>query len=95
MTYVVPARVAHCGEGSGLALADTVYVMRVPDGQPMVLTGSAAWIWCLVADGEVDVTGTLADALDMPRDALEADVSAFLTDLAEHGFLETATTGSG
>ena len=66
----------------------TVYLMHLPDGQPMALRGTAALIWVLANDGEDDVAAALASLLDTPRPDIADDVDAYLDVLVDQGWLE-------
>jgi len=67
-------------------------VVRQRAGEVMVLNSTGARIMELV-DGERPVTGivdALGEEVEAPRATLEADVTAFLRELAEAGVLEGA-----
>lgn len=65
-----------------------VYLMRLPDGDPLVLQGSGGVIWALAADGVDDVAAALAVAVGSPVDQISADVRSFLDDLVSRGLLD-------
>lgn len=66
----------------------TLYLMHLPDGVPMMLTGSAALIWVLASEGEQDVAGALAGLLGEERSAIADEVDAYLRLLVAQGWLE-------
>lgn len=89
--YRVPERLAHVvgprpsGDGD-----PTVFLVRLPDGLPVVLRGSAAMIWVLAADGEDDVATAVGALTGMARESVVDDVDRYLDDLVEHGLLDLA-----
>jgi len=85
--YRIPARLAHVVPDGDRDLSSVVYLMRLPDGVPVVLRDSAAWIWQLAADGEQDVAGALASLLGLGREAVDDDVVAYLDELVARGLL--------
>ena len=86
--YSVPERVAHVErDADGLP---QVFLMRLPDGQPVALEGTAALIWTFAAEGEDDVAGAVAQAVGMPREEIADDVEAYLVRLVETGLLTCA-----
>ncbi len=87
MTYRVPDTVAYAF-GSELDPADQrVFMVTLPDGHPVVLTGSAAIIWSAAASGVVDVVATVAGDFELEPAAIHADVEAFLVDAVTRGLL--------
>ena len=87
-TYRIPRRLAHVVPGDQPDPADTVFLMKLPDGVPVILRDSAAWIWLLAADGEGDVAGAVKDLVGLDRDDIGDDVEDFLVDLVDRGLLE-------
>lgn len=86
MSYTVPDDVAWV-DGSTIASGgETVFLMRVPDGRPMVLTGSAAAIWTLAITG-VDPVAGIAELTGEAEDVIAPDTLAFLADLVDRGLL--------
>lgn len=80
--FAVGPDVAHV-EASGV-----VYVVRVPDGEILVLEGSAALIWALaLEDAEAPLVRRVADVAGRPEDKLERDVQGFVDDLVSLGLL--------
>jgi hypothetical protein len=79
------SRVAWVGEADRVVL---LHLDRLEE-LPVVLSGSGAAIWHAV-DGARDieeVTGTVAEAFDVQPETVEADVRAFLEDLAARGLI--------
>ena len=92
-TYRIPRRLAHVVPGDRADPADTVFLMKLPDGIPVILRDSAAWIWLVAADGEGDVAGTVKNLLGLDRDDIGDDVEDFLVDLVDRGLLEVEASG--
>ena len=65
-----------------------VFLMQVPDGRPLVLQTSAAWIWLSAVEGEPDVADAVAHLVGRTRHEVAADVEVFLADLVGRGLLE-------
>ena len=86
-TYRVPGRVAHVIPDDEADPPMKVFVMQLPDGPPVVLQDSAAWIWLLAAEGEENVVGAVAEMAGRPRDEIAADVTSFLDELVAQGLL--------
>lgn len=83
--YSVPERVAHVErDADGLP---QVFLMRLPDGPPVALEGTAALIWTFAAEGEADVAAAVARAVELPREEIADDVEAYLVRLVESGLL--------
>ncbi|MDT0215574.1 PqqD family protein [Rothia sp. ARF10] len=83
--YSVPERVAHVErDADGLP---QVFLMRLPDGEPVALEGTAALIWTFAAEGETDVATAVARAVGLPREEIADDVEAYLVRLVETGLL--------
>ncbi|MFW5471862.1 PqqD family protein [Knoellia sp. CPCC 206450] len=86
--YSVPERVAHVErDADGLP---QVFLMRLPDGPPVALEGTAALIWTFAAEGEADVATAVAKAVGLPREEIADDVEAYLVHLVETGLLTCA-----
>jgi hypothetical protein len=81
-------RVAWVGE------EDRVVVLHLDrlEELPVVLSGSGAAIWHAVdaADDVTDTVGTVAEAFGVQPEDVEADVRAFLEDLAGRGLITRA-----
>jgi len=63
-----------------------------PAGQPQVLEGSAAMIWAALADGAAafgEIIGRVAETAGTAQAVVEADVIAFVDDLASLGLAES------
>lgn len=91
MRYRIPERLAWIVRPPAREGAEAAaYLLRLPDGDPLALTGSAALIWVLAADGEADVPGALAELLGVPHAEVAESASAYLTGLVEDGLLEVA-----
>jgi hypothetical protein len=84
MSHRVPADVAWVGVGDPAAGA--VYLMKVPDGRPVVLEGSAAAIWTLAVSGADPVSG-IADLTGEAEEVVASHTLAFLADLIDRGLL--------
>ena len=89
MSYRVPARVGHVvREAASGDQSDSVYLMRLPDGEPLLLEGTAALIWLLAADGDDNVEQTVASVLlDAPADTVGI-TRDYLSQLVAQGLLE-------
>lgn len=90
MTYRIPYRLGHVTLPPEDGRPVVVYLMPLPDGDPVGLHGTAALIWSIAAEGEPDVPAALAELLAVPVDTVRADVERFLTDLVAQGLLEEA-----
>lgn len=66
--------------------------MRLPDGLPIVLDDSAAWIWLLAADGEEDVVSAIGELVGRDAQEIAADVTSFLKELVAQGLLKIDVT---
>lgn len=89
MKYRVPGDVAWLSGHDLVETDDAVYVMRVPDGVPVVLSGTASLIWELAVAGE-SVVDAVAEGLAVADEHVAGDVQRFLTQLCDHGLLEPA-----
>ena len=89
MRYLIPARLAYVVDDRTAESPD-VYLMQLPDGEPLVLQGSGGAIWALAADGVDDVPAALADAVGRPVAEIVDDVNSFLGELVTRGLLEVA-----
>lgn len=72
----------------------TVYLLHLPNGEPMALTGTAALIWVLASDGEPDVAFALAELLGEQTENIRGHVTEHLTTLVGQGLLETSPVHS-
>lgn len=86
MTYRVPRRLARVVDDQS-AGEPVVYLMQLPDGDPLILQGSGGLIWALAADGESDVPRAVARAVGVPVEEIVEEVGVFLADLVERGLL--------
>lgn len=87
MTYQLPPDVACVIDETTEELQ--VFLMRLPDGAPVVLKDSASLIW-LAATTSDDPVQVVAEAVGEDRDSIEVDVNRFLCDLVADGLLEKA-----
>ena len=87
MKYLVPPRLAFVVDDR-TGQSPVVYLMQLPDGDPLVLQGSGGVIWALAADGVDDVPATLATALGCRVEEIRTHVTSFLDDLVSRGLLE-------
>jgi hypothetical protein len=88
MAYRIPPRVAHVVPEGEPDPPDSVFIMDLRDGVPLVLHASAAWIWLLAAEGEEDVAGAVADLTGLARADVVVDVERFLAELVGRRLLE-------
>jgi len=88
MAYRIPPRVAHVVPEGEPDPPDSVFVMALPDGVPVVLHGSAACIWLYAAQGEEDVAEVIADIAGLSRADVVVNVEGFLAELVARGLLE-------
>lgn len=65
---------------------DGVYLVQVPDGRPLVLTGIGGLIWILALEGR-PVARDLADLTGENLELVTATVEAFLDDLVARQLL--------
>lgn len=86
MRYAVPPNVAWVVGSEVDAYDETIYVMRVPDGLPAILTGIAAEIWLEAAGGH-DVVPAIAALTGEDPALIAPDTEAFLADLVTRGLL--------
>ena len=84
--FGVPRRVAFVVHED--SEAPEVFLMRLPDGPPVVLRDISAVIWSLAADGEPDVVGAVSRAVGVARQEVEDHVVGHLRHLAAQGLLE-------
>ena len=68
---------------------DVVYATALPDGPPLVLSGSAGMIFVSALDGgtEDDIVERVAAAAGLDPAAVRADVLTFLDHLVSNGLL--------
>ena len=64
----------------------TIYLMPLPDGDPVALRGVGALIWVAAIEGE-DAVATIVEATRQPREAIEATVLDYLGQLVAAGHL--------
>jgi hypothetical protein len=65
---------------------EDTYVMVVPDGHPLQLTGVGALIWDCAVSGD-DVLDQVTQATGASRAEIEHDVRVFLDDLVQRDLL--------
>lgn len=72
----------------------TVYVTRPPDGEPVVLEGSAGWVWRALAGGAGDAEAVALAAAALAGTAVDddirTDVRRFLDRLLDAGLVAPA-----
>ena len=86
--YRIPPRLAHVVPDGDDGLQSAVFLMRLPDGPPVVLHDSAAWIWLIAAEGEPDVAAAVAELVGRPAADMVDEVTQFLGDLVGRGLIE-------
>ncbi|ADU49126.1 hypothetical protein [Intrasporangium calvum] len=69
-----------------------LYLMRLPDGPPVRLSGTAAVIWLVASAGEEDVVDGVARLVERERVDIEPDVMTYLDLLVADGLLERASS---
>ncbi len=80
--FAIGPDVAHVEAGG------VVHLVRVPDGEILVLEGSAALIWLLaVQDGAESLPRRVAELAGRPEAEVAADVQGFVADLVARGLL--------
>lgn len=67
------------------------FLMQLPSGRPLALTGTTALIWALAADGAADVVAAVASAVGLPQDAVREDTLRTLERLCGEGLLARAS----
>lgn len=87
MSYEVPEALAYCFASEADPADQRVFLVTLPDGHPVVLTGSAAVIWSVAASGVADVVAAVADDFKLEPVTIQADVEAFLADAVARGLL--------
>lgn len=90
MSYHLPHNVAYVEDPNQ---PDTVYVAKVPDGEPLILRGPAAVIWQAALDvshpdGSDDVVALVAQWAEADEEELRSDIEAFLAQLLDSQLLE-------
>lgn len=90
--YRIPRSVAHVVPDGEPDLPNRVFLMQLPDGEPLVLQDSAAWIWLLAADGEDDVPSAISRVIGTEEANVRADVLSFLSELQRRGLLESGAS---
>lgn len=91
MKYAVPNDVAWVTDEYDQDEIPAVYLMVLPDGEPLVLTGTAALIWILAAEGE-DVAPALRAVITDPPPDLEETTTRYLADLVARHLLVAEDT---
>ena len=88
MTYRVPPDLAWVLDETDAKQppSPALHLMHVPDGVPLVLTGTAALIWLFAVEGE-DVAAALAEVVSDPPADLAQTTSDYLADLVDRGLL--------
>lgn len=86
MSYRVPDDVAWVSAADVGLEGPAVYLLRVPDGRPVVLEGPAASIWTLAITGADPVSG-IAEVTGEPTDVVESATLTFLAELVGRGLL--------
>lgn len=92
MSYSRPPRLAYVGSDSIDSDEQSVYLMPLPDGPPVILQGSAAVIWLAAARGAPDVHDAVADQLGLEAAEIAGDVGAYLEVLLDQSLLEEGST---
>lgn len=87
MRFGVPARLAYDVEEPLDDAAPTVYLMHLPDGPSLVLTGMGAWLWLLAVEGEPEVVRVVAWATGEDVDVVGPEIRSFLENLVSDGLL--------
>ena len=95
MRFDVPRRVAHVvadgDEPPEVSPQDPeLYLMRLPNGPPVRLSGTAAVIWLVASAGEDDVVEAVARLVQREPVDIEPDVTTYLDLLVADGLLERA-----
>lgn len=88
MTYRIPHRLGHVTLPPEDDRPVAVYLMPLPDGDPLGLHGTAALIWSIAAEGDPDVPAALAELLAVPAETVRDEVERYLADLVFQGLLE-------
>lgn len=87
MTFEAPEGLAWLHARDFVEWDDGLYLMRLPDGDPVVLRDTAAQIWMAAAAGE-DVVATMAEITGEDPEAIRDEVEAFVAALREFGLLK-------
>jgi len=96
VTHLIPPRLGYVvNEPTGADPTLRVFLMHLPDGEPLALVGSAALIWALAADGEPDGPAALAELLSVPVDEIEDATRAYLDTLVVQALLIRAAGDEG
>ena len=88
MRYRIPSRLAYVIVDGAQSDPPTVFLMELPDGPPLVVRESAAWIWVVAAEGDSDVANIVAEAVGRPVGEIVGEVDEYLEDLVARGLLE-------
>jgi len=70
---------------------DNIYVMVVPDGNPLVLSASAALLWYAIVDGE-DPVEHVAALTGLEPAHIADEASGFLKQLIDLGLIRPTQT---
>lgn len=93
MRYRVPERVAWV-DAEDLGQGESLYLVVVPGGLPVVLEGTARLIWHVAAGGG-EVLPEVAELVGKPAGEIERDVETFVGDMVRRGLLAPAEEGAG
>ncbi|MDO5534751.1 MAG: PqqD family protein [Propionibacteriaceae bacterium] len=86
MRYAAPDNLAYVVADEFDPDDENVYLMLVPDGHPSILNGTGAFIFLAAVAGD-DLIAATAAAAGVPADEVAADVTAFVDDLVQRGYL--------
>ena len=86
MSFRIPARLGYVVDDQSADSSLRVFLMQLPDGAPLELAGTAAWIWVLATERE-DVVEALAELTGEPSADIAATTAAFLQELVAQGLL--------
>ncbi|GAA4407710.1 hypothetical protein GCM10023168_24060 [Fodinibacter luteus] len=84
-TYQVPGNIAWV-DGADFGMAEELYLTVVPDGQTVLLKGTARMIWIVASEGG-SVVDEVAQLVARPPAEIEDQVGTFLADLTNRGLL--------
>lgn len=87
MTFEVPDGLAWLHARDFVEWDDGLYLMKLPDGDPVVLRDTAAQIWMAAAAGD-DVVHTMAEITGEEPDSIRHEVEAFVGALVQFGLLQ-------
>ena len=86
MTYRIPPDLAWVLDETDDGVPPTLYLMKVPDGVPLMLTGTAALMWIFAVEGDA-VAAALADVVANPPADLAETMGYYVADLVGRGLL--------